>query len=227
MTDQYHIIKKEFHGKTFYFFNTPTISALINEIFADNYHIVRSGINIDPGDVILDLGANEGVFSIMMAGLFPKARIIAMEPVNRTYKQLLANISINHINPLSITTWPMGIGGSARDERITIDNIHSGGSSVYMTPYAASHTETIHLITLDEVFKLMAITRCKILKIDVEGMEHETLLQTSVLPKVDYVVGEFHINKRLQEAGYSVEKLAKHVQAQTNLLHYESCYMSE
>ena len=73
----------------------------------------------------------------------------------------------------------------------------------------------------------MAITRCKILKIDVEGMEHETLLNTSVLPKVDYVVGEFHINKRLQEAGYSVEKLAKHVQSQTNLLHYESCYMSE
>ena len=88
MTDQYRIIKKEFHGKTFYFFNTPTISALINEIFADNYHIVRSGINIDPGDVILDLGANEGVFSIMMAGLFPRARIIAMEPVGRTYKHL-------------------------------------------------------------------------------------------------------------------------------------------
>ena len=174
-------------------------------------------------------GTSEGraTNNIMMAGLFPRARIIAMEPVGRTYKQLLANISINHINPLSITTWPMGIGGSARDEQITIDNIHSGGSSVYMTPYAASHTETIHLATLDEVFKLMAITRCKILKIDVEGMEHETLLQTSVLPKVDYVVGEFHINKRLQEAGYSVEKLAKHVQSQTNLLHYESCYMSE
>jgi len=223
----YSIIKKEFHGKTFYFFNTPTISALINEIFADNYHIVRSGINIDPGDVILDLGANEGVFSILMAGLFPSARIIALEPVGRTYKQLLANISINHINPASILTWQMGIAGSARDEQITIDNVHSGGSSVYMTPYEASYTETIHLTTLDEIFKILAISRCKILKIDVEGMEHEALLNTSILPKVDHVVGEIHINKRLQSAGYSVEKLASHIQSQTNLLYYEKCYMSE
>ena len=227
MTDQYHIIKKQLHGKTFYFFNTPTIEALVNEIFSDNYHILQSKVEIYPGDVILDLGANEGVFTIMMAGLFPSARIIALEPVGRTYKQLLANISINHINPASIQTYQLGIGGSARDEHITIDNVHSGGSSVYMTPYAASHTETIHLTTLDELFKTQAINRCKILKIDVEGMEHETLLQTSVLPKVDHVVAEIHINKRLQEAGYSIEKLASHIQSQTNLLHYEKCYMSE
>jgi len=226
MTD-YHIIKKTLHGKTFYFFNTPTIEALVNEIFADNYHILQSKVEIYPGDVILDLGANEGVFSILMAGLFPKARIISLEPVARTYKQLLANISINHINPASILTWMMGIAGSARDEQITIDNVHSGGSSVYMTPYEASYTETIHLTTLDEIFKILAINRCKILKIDVEGMEHEALLNTSILPKVDHVVGEIHINKRLQAEGYSVEKLVSHIQSQTNLLYYEKCYMSE
>ena len=227
MTDQYHIIKKEFHGKTFYFFNTPTIEALVNEIFSDNYHILQSKVEIYPGDVILDLGANEGVFSILMAGLFPSARIIALEPVGRTYKQLLANISINHINPASIQTYQLGIGGSARDEHITIDNVHSGGSSIYMTPYPASHVETIHLTTLGKLFKTHAINRCKILKIDVEGMEHETLLNTSVLPKVDHVVAEIHINKRLQSAGYSIEKLVSHIQSQTNLLHYEKCYMSE
>ena len=53
MTDQYTIIKKEFHGKTFYFFNTPTIEALVNEIFSDNYHILQSKVEIYPGDVIV------------------------------------------------------------------------------------------------------------------------------------------------------------------------------
>lgn len=223
----YSIIKKEFHGKTFQFFWTPTIEALINEIFSDNYHVFQSNLEIRPGDIILDLGANEGIFSIMMAGMFPEARIIALEPVARTYQQLRNNVFINSPVSSSISMWRIGVGGTARDEQITIDNVHSGGSSVYMTPYAASHVETIHLVTLESIFHVYQIDRCKILKIDVEGMEHETLLQTSVLPRVDHLVGEFHINKRLQSAGYSIEKLASHVQSQTKLLHYESCYMSE
>jgi FkbM family methyltransferase len=227
MNESSSIIRKEFNGHTFYFHRSPTIEALINEIFSDNYHLLRSGLRIYPGDVILDLGANEGVFTIMMSAICPKAKIISLEPVGRTYKQLLANISINHINPASILTWMTGVGGSARDEQITIDNVHSGGSSVYMTPYPDSHTENIHLTTLDEIFEILKIRRCKILKIDVEGMEHETLLNTSVLPKVDHVVAEIHINKRLQAEGYSVEKLVSHIQSQTNLLHYEKCYMSE
>jgi FkbM family methyltransferase len=219
------IIKKEFQGHTFYFHHTPTIEALITEIFSDNYHILRSGMKIYDGDVILDLGANEGVFSIMMAKLAPKARIISLEPVARTYKQLIANISMNL--PRNITTLNMGIGGFKRTEMITIDNVHSGGSSVYMTPYDVSHTEPIQITTLDTIFEMFHIDLCKILKIDVEGMEHETLLQTTMLPRVDHVVAEIHINKRLQAMGHSVEKLVNHIQSKTNLLHYEQCYMSE
>jgi len=225
MSESNGVIRKEFSGHTFYFHRSPTIEALINEIFSDNYHLLRSGLRIYPGDVILDLGANEGVFTIMMAAICPKAKIISLEPVAKTYRQLISNLALNHSS--NITSWKMGVGGSARTAQITIDNVHSGGSSVYMTPYPASHIETIHLTTLDEIFRMLQIDRCKILKIDVEGMEHETLLQTSVLPRVDNVVAEIHINKRLQEMGYSVEKLAAHVQSQTNLLYYEQCYMSE
>lgn len=219
------IIKKEFNGHTFYFHQTPTIGALINEIFSDNYHILQSGIEIRPADVILDLGANEGVFSILMAKLFPDAHVIALEPVSRTYKQMIANISLNHLP--NVMTLQLGVGNSRREDAITIDDTFSGGSSVYMTPYPGSHIESIKVMSLDELFKILNFNRCRVMKIDVEGMEHETLLQTSVLPKVDYVVAEIHINRRLQEKGYSVEKLADHIRSLTSMPYYERCYMSE
>lgn len=219
------IVRKEFNGRMFYFHRTPTIEALTAEIFSDNYHILKSGLKINHGDVILDMGANEGVFTIMMSKLFPEARIISLEPVDRTYRQLLSNLSLGNFS--NVTTLRNGIGGSARTESIVVDSIYSGGSSAFMTPYPGSYVNTIKLITLEDVFDMFRIKRCKLMKIDIEGMEHEALLNTSVLSKVDNIVAEIHINKRLQSDGYSVDKLSNYIQSQTNLLYYESCYMSE
>jgi hypothetical protein len=42
-------------------------------------------------------------------------------------------------------------------------------------------------MTLDEVFLVHEIGRCKLLKIDCEGMEYETLLGAQVLDKVEYL----------------------------------------
>src|SRR3972149_2781619 len=77
------IIAHEFKGNKFYFNSTPQAEVLIGEIFSDNYHVLQKGIEFLPGDVILDIGACEGMFSIMMAKLFPQTRVIALEPVPR------------------------------------------------------------------------------------------------------------------------------------------------
>ena len=44
-------------------------------------------------DAILDIGANEGVFSLYARFLQPKAYIIAIEPCTQTYSNLVENLS--------------------------------------------------------------------------------------------------------------------------------------
>lgn len=231
MGDKLKLIRYDFHGNTFYFHETPTIETLIREIFSDNYRIFQYGIKFGSRDIIFDIGANEGVFSIMLAKIFPESTIISLEPVSRTYRQLLDNVSINSVR--NIQTMRRGIGGTNRKEIIHVDNKYSGGSSVVMTPNSESFPEEIELITLEKLFhaySIPAVRRCSLLKIDIEGMEHESIDTKDslrLLPYIDNVVAEVHINKRLEAMGYSIEKFVNKVSKKTSLLHYESCKMSE
>jgi hypothetical protein len=65
-------------------------------------------------------------------------------------------------------------------------------------------------VTLDDIFAEHGLERCKLLKIDCEGSEHEILLSTGVLPRVEHLAGEFHINGRLRAQGHSIERLRAH-----------------
>lgn len=53
--------------------------------------------------------------------------------------------------------------------------------------------------------------RCKLLKMDCEGAEHEILPACNSLGRVDWFSAEFHINRRLEEAGHSCERLLDYV----------------
>jgi FkbM family methyltransferase len=223
------ILKKfdNLSNQTFYFNPTPTAPALIDEIFLDNYTVFRNKLKFPAGSIILDIGANEGMFSILMAKSFPAAKIISLEPVKRTYKQLLDNIVLNHVN--NIVTLNLGLAEESGTREIIVSNEYSGGSSTVITYNEQDHyKETISLISLDELFEKSKIKHCRLLKIDIEGMEYESLLVASgSLKLIDNVVGEIHINNRLQNLGYSVEGLVSHIKSHTNLLYYDRCKMAE
>jgi FkbM family methyltransferase len=226
MSELNNLVTVNFQSRNFYFHRTPTAQLLVDEIFSDNYHIFRSHLQFIPGDIIIDLGANEGMFSIMMAKIFPSVRIIAVEPVSRTYKQLLDNISLNHIE--NIFTIPVGIGSKYESREIIISKEMSGGSSTLINFKESDHIkENIRIVTLEEIFGEYEIKKCKLLKIDIEGMEHEVLWNTTVLPMVENLVGEFHINDRLQKEKCSIGLLVDHVKSKTNLIHYEYCRMAD
>jgi FkbM family methyltransferase len=226
MPESNKLITVNFQSKNFYFHRTPTAQLLVDEIFSDNYHVFRSHLKFAPGDIIVDLGANEGMFSIMMAKIFPETRIIAVEPVTRTYVQLLNNISLNHVT--NIFTIPVGVGSKYESREIVISKEMSGGSSTLINFKESDHIkENIRIVTLEEIFSEYEIKKCKLLKIDIEGMEHEVLWNTTVLPLVENLVGEFHINERLIKEKCSIAGLVDYVKSKTNLLHYEYCRMAD
>ena len=212
----------------FYFNKTPMGEAMAREIFSDNYRVLSKGPAFKPGDVILDIGACEGMFSIMMAKLYPFSRVIALEPVSQTFYSLIRNIGLN--GTVNIEPYNVGVGKVSGKIIMSAckDNM-AGGSSAVMTFNPAEHTQIeVDVLSLDDVFIKYNLAKVKLLKIDIEGLEYDVLYASKLLERVENFVGEFHINKKLKEVqGRDITELATWVGSKTNLMYYEPCYMAE
>ena len=219
-------LTKEFMGKTFYFEPTPTAPYLINEIFADNYKIFDRGLKFETGDVVLDIGANEGMFSIMIAKLFPFTRVIAIEPVSRTFFQMIRNIGLNGVT--NIEPHCVGVAAANRPGVMNVHKEFSGGSSLVDTFDKVNHELIeVQLHSLDTILDSFNIIKVKLLKIDIEGGEYDALYAFKGLDSVENMVAEFHINKRLADKGYDINELATWCGQKTNLIYYDKCQMAE
>jgi len=222
------ILEKEFRGQKFSFHETPEAQVLIDEIFSDNYKVLEKNIEFSPGDIILDIGANEGMFSIMMAKLFPQTRIIALEPLPSTYFNLVRNKGLNSCS--NIEAYNIGIGppGKHTDILVTNKNGMSGGSTSFCTFNPDHHVKVeVGLISLDEAFDLYNIDRCRLLKLDIEGGEYEALYPSTVLPRVDFMTAEYHFNNKLDFKSRRPDGLIVWCANQTHLIHADVCRMCE
>jgi len=221
------LMRVEFRGHTFNFYNTIDIDALTNSIFGDEYEIFKSDIKFNSGDVILDAGANEGVFSIMMAKCFPEVRVIAMEPVPRTFSQLMRNVGLNGFMP-NLQYVNVGLGREPGNITLTMSKDHSGGSSLYCTYIPSDHEQIpITVIPLDQAFADYKIDRIRLLKMDIEGMEYDVLYGSKRLKDIDYFTGEFHINQQLMYRGRRLDGLANWLGRQTKIIHITTVNMAE
>jgi FkbM family methyltransferase len=227
MTANPEIIHHSFAGQQFHFYSTPTLPQLIHEIFNDNYHILQKNMIFTRGDIILDCGANEGLFSILMAKLFPQTTVISLEPVPRTFYQMIRNIGLNGVSNIN----PINLGVAAKNDTIamTVSNEYSGGSTACMTFNPdTTYIEKVGVVTLDSIINSYCVGHpIKLLKMDIEGMEYETLYNFNSWDKIENFVGEVHTNGRLRRMGYEIPKLVDHIAERTNLLYYEPCNMAE
>jgi FkbM family methyltransferase len=131
-------------------------------------------IDFQPGDVVLDLGANLGIISILLAKKFPFIKIYSFEASPINYQNFIKNIEDNNcdnITPFNLAVW------STSDLTVEIPTspTNSGGSSIYyksefFEQYPVSKVQTI---SLEDIFDQNNIDNCKLLKIDVEGAEYE------------------------------------------------------
>jgi len=168
-------------------------------------------LDFRPGDVVLDLGAHVGAISIYLAKRYPELRIIAVEPTPPIFACLERNLSRNKVE--NVEALNVAVTGDGREVHV-ITNLkkNSGGSTVQVPLVAAPWLEhfAVPSLTLDDFFERFSIDRCKLLKIDIEGSEHEVLGATTVLARVDNIRGEFHENRYLIDQGKTIDNLLEH-----------------
>lgn len=132
------------------------------------------------GKTFLDIGANAGKYSIMLAKQSPKNRIISFEPTQFTYQVLEKNIAINQIAS-QVKAFNLGLSDQ-KDELSFAKHINQTGLN-YLIPNGKLpnpeefEVTKIKVASLDEILiqNQVNISNIALVKIDVEGHEFRVL----------------------------------------------------
>ncbi|MFJ8312993.1 amino acid adenylation domain-containing protein [Streptomyces sp. NPDC094147] len=73
--------------------NPAETSFAYQELFVERAYL-REGIRVTPGSVVIDVGANVGMFSLQVATEAPGSRIVAIEPAPAAFARLRANSAL-------------------------------------------------------------------------------------------------------------------------------------
>ncbi|MEY4767517.1 MAG: hypothetical protein RL637_156 [Pseudomonadota bacterium] len=126
------------------------------------------------GDIVVEVGANIGTHTQVLSQLVRNSagggRIIAFEPQRIVFQTLCANMAINSIT--NVECYPFAVGEKAGDLLLPDMNYHQQGNFGGVEINRFTQGQKVQIVSLDEFLTLPAL---KLLKIDVEGMEHSVI----------------------------------------------------
>lgn len=129
---------------------------------------------IDQKDIVLDVGAHAGVFSILAAKKARFGKVYSFEPMPFNIEMLRKNISLNslqNIEPLEIAlTDKEGVADFYMDDH--------GLHTMYLQEGRCKKIK-VKTTTLNRFMKQFKLSRIDFLKMDCEGAEYPILFSTS------------------------------------------------
>lgn len=131
---------------------------------------------LQPGQLVVDAGANIGAHSVVFArGVQPGGRVVAYEPQRAVYQILCANLAINRLR--NVDARRAGVGAAAATMTVqAADYDRSGNFGAVQLESADDAAQGAGDSVPVEPIDALALARCDLIKIDVEGMERDVLL---------------------------------------------------
>jgi len=178
-----------FKGQT-YFLRKGTSDHIVffQVMVYGSYQYARSWKNVD---VVIDAGANIGCTANYFTSLFPKARIISIEPEAKNFEQLVKNTAqLKNVTPLQKALW--------KNDGILDVDVNSNESWSFKVKESSigikDHSLIVEAISIDALIKQFNINVIDILKVDIEGAEYELFSENYEfwLPRVKYIMIELH-----------------------------------
>ena len=127
-------------------------------------------------NVIIDSGANTGVYSLIAKSLNPQAQVFALEPERRVLEKLKLNNQLNGYDIICIARAASNKDGTATIYDTTAEHTYSvtvdknlNASNVPVIP------TIIETVRLDTMIEQLEIPKIDLIKIDVETHEAEVL----------------------------------------------------
>ena len=145
--------------------------------------------NINKNDIVIDVGAHIGLFTLYASQFCTEGKIYSFEPMKENYELLSENIKLNNLK--QVETFNLAVSNSNQKIKLYINDDESGHSMFS----ESTHTITVNSISLKKFFDQNNIQHCNFLKLDCEGSEYEIIkyLPISYLQKIDKMVIEYHM----------------------------------
>lgn len=163
------------------------LNFLFHEIWIDEFY-APTGYEIRPGETIVDIGGNIGVFATWAATKQPRVRVLSFEPFPANAKVFQANQQASRLDNIEFRAAAVGSSDGRRTLRVE-------DSWILHSLAAAGSTEggvEVDCVSLDTA--LADVERCDFLKLDCEGGEYEALYSAApqTISKVGRIVCEYN-----------------------------------
>ncbi len=188
--------------------------------------------NVEDNSVVIDIGANIGVFSLF-ASQSKNTKVFAFEPMPENYSLLKENISLNNLEK-NILPFNLAVGALNEKRKLFLgDSPFPSFLKISDSPFNALHGNSqqeqnqkyveINCIAFKDIFDKNNIQKCDLLKMDCEGAEFEILynLPNEYFKIIKKIRMEYHnhmsdkknnvdfLSEFLKQKGYNIIKIKK------------------
>lgn len=180
------LLRKNWLDVTFHFCSQGSYDRLLVDYLRHQYRPFA----------FVDIGANQGLYSILAGQNINCLQAVAFEPVAHTFSLLKSNIAINKVAD-RVHPVQAAISLASGSTHILKKPWHSGAASLRKLPRWFRVTETITTIGPDLLASCLPATTDLIIKVDVEGHEgvvFEALAAAGVLNRTRAVF--YEVNPR-------------------------------
>lgn len=144
---------------------------VLGEVFWEQVYAPRMA-QVNAPEVVFDLGANIGAFSVWAARRWNPGKIIAVEMETDNFNLLQENIRLNGLEnkviPLNVCVWD-------ENGHVGIKKHPINHGMHQVSPDAKEGV--VPAYTMERLFDLLKVSKVDILKMDIEGTEERILLE--------------------------------------------------
>jgi len=168
--------------------NSTDVQAFANIWLLEEYR--KKGFEIHSNDIIIDIGAHIGLFSLYASHFCKNGKIFSYEPVKENFDLLCQNIQLNNLQ--NILVFQKAVSAMSGEIRM---NLNIDDDAAHSIIKKSQKSVTVNSISLKEIFDENEIDTCNLVKFDCEGAEYQILnaLPNEYFSKIEKIVMECHI----------------------------------
>ena len=168
-----HIVVKRTKRGVFMFNRNDTFIGRSLDLYGEwcDSEIALLAAGLRPGDLVLDVGANIGTHTVAFAQMVgPRGEVHAFEPQRRIFQLLCGNVALNALE----NVWCHQIAVGSAQGTVHVPPAPPSTTQFNFGVVPVSKTgvgEPVAMVSIDSI----GLDRCRLIKIDVEGMERDVL----------------------------------------------------
>jgi FkbM family methyltransferase len=164
------------------------------EMWRENVYRLGEFYQPKAGEVVVDVGAHIGLFTLQVLWEEPRCRVVGLEPSAENFACLKQNLVLAGVGA-QVEIHQLGIGGEfGRIKMLEIPTNRSVDARV--TPALETEPGTVGVVPLRHLFELAKSNEIALLKMDAEGGEYGAFgnAEPELFERIERIVMEYHDN---------------------------------